>query len=65
MEEALLKEIYTEVVKVREKIELLEEVILPKESLSQGELLEIQKRKKESLKGEHVDWEELKKELAL
>lgn len=63
MKETLLKEIYTEVIQIREKLETLEEVIIPKESVSKEELLEIQKLKEESLEGEYVEWDNLKKEL--
>ncbi|RLF93441.1 hypothetical protein DRN50_07200 [Thermococci archaeon] len=63
MNETLLKEIYTEVIQIREKLETLEEVIIPKESVSKEELLEIQKLKEESLEGEYVEWDNLKKEL--
>lgn len=41
MNETLLKEIYTEVIRIREKLETMEEAIIPKESISKEELLEI------------------------
>lgn len=63
MNDLLLKEIYREVLRIREKLEILEETIIPKEEVSQEELQEIQKLKEESLEGEHVDWEVFKKEL--
>jgi len=63
MEDTLLKEIYTEVIRVREKLERLEEAIIPKESVSREELVEIQKLKEESMKGEHIKWNDVKKEL--
>ena len=65
MIEALLKEIYSEVVGIRRKLELLEDAIIPKEKVSEEELFEIQKLKEESVKGEHVEWEELKREHSL
>jgi hypothetical protein len=65
MNETLLKGIYTEVIRIREKLETLEEAIIPKESISKEELFEIQKIKEESLEGEHVEWEKLKKEFPL
>ena len=65
MSEALLKEIYSEVVCIRRKLELLEDAIIPKEKVSEEELFEIQKLKEESVKGEHVEWEELKREHSL
>jgi|GEM_PF-2091152 hypothetical protein len=58
MNETLLKEIYSEIKKVREKLEMLEELIIPTEKVSEEELLEIKKLKEESLKGEHIDWDE-------
>jgi len=65
MNEALLQEIYSEIKKIREKLELLEELIIPTEKVSEKELQEIRKLKEESLKGEHVDWEKLKRELGV
>ncbi len=65
MDEVLLRDIYKEVIFIRKKVEILEEAIIPKESVSKEEISEIQKLKEESLKGEHVDWEDLKKELSL
>lgn len=63
VDETLLREIYDEVKKIREKLEKLEELILPTEKVSEEELREIRKLKEESLKGEHVDWDKLKREL--
>ncbi|AIY89238.1 hypothetical protein [Geoglobus acetivorans] len=51
--------------KIREKLELLEELIIPTEEISEEELREIRKLKEESLKGAYVDWEELKRELGV
>jgi hypothetical protein len=62
MSEVLLKDIYNEVVGIRRKLELLEDAIIPKEKVSEEEFFEIQKLKEESIKGEHVEWEELKRE---
>jgi len=59
----LLQEIYNEVVRIRKKIEMLEEMLVPKEEVSEEELLEIEKLKEESLRGEHVEWKKLKREL--
>ena len=41
---------------------MLEEIIVPEEILSE-ELEEIEELKKESLEGESVGWEEIKKDL--
>jgi hypothetical protein len=62
MSETLLKDIYNVVVGIRRKLELLEDAIIPKEKVSEEELFEIQKLKEESAKGEHVEWEERKRE---
>ena len=62
MSEALLKEIYSEVVGIRIKLELLEDAIIPKEKVSEEDFFEIQKLREESVKGEHVEWEELIRE---
>jgi hypothetical protein len=63
--EALLKVIYQEVVEIREKLEALEEMLIPSEEISKEELEEIERLKEESLSGEHVEWNKLKKELNL
>jgi len=56
MNEALLQNIYSEIKKIRVKLEQLEELIVPVEKVSEEKLQEIRKLKKESLKGDHVDW---------
>ncbi len=63
--EALLKGIYHEVVEIRERLEALEEILIPSEEVSKEELEEIEKLKEESLSGEHVEWNTVKKELNL
>lgn len=60
-----MQEIYSEIRKIREKLEQLEELIVPAEKVSEEELQEIRRLKGESLKGEHVDREELKRELGV
>ena len=65
MNEIPLQEIYSEIKKIREKLEQLEELIIPTEKVSEEELQEIGKLKGESLKGEHIDWDELKRELGV
>jgi len=65
MNETLLKEIYTEVIRIREKLEMMEETIILRENISKEEILEIQKLKEESLEGEHIEWKELKKKLSV
>ena len=63
MSEALLKEIYTEILYIRKKLDMLEEIIVPEEEISSEELEEIEELKMESLEGESVGWEEIKKDL--
>ena len=63
MSETILQEIYNEIKKIREKLEQLEELIVPAEKISEEELQEIRKLKEESVKGGHVDWEHLRREL--
>ena len=63
MNEALLKDIYEEVVFIRKKLELLEDTIILREKITEEELFDILKLKEESVKGEHMEWEKLKKEL--
>jgi len=65
MSETLLQEIYNEIIKIRKKIEMLEEIIIPKEEISKEELIEIERLKEESIEGEHVEWEKLKRELGV
>ena len=63
MSEALLKEIYTEILYIRKKLDMLEEIIVPEEEISSEELEEIEELKKGSLEGKSVRWEEIKKNL--
>jgi len=63
--EALLNGIYHEVVEIRERLEALEEILIPSEEVSKEELEEIEKLKEESLSGENVEWDRLKKKLNL
>ena len=65
MSEVLLKEMYKELVEIRRKLEVLEEIIIPKEEITKEEMIEIEKLKEESLKGENISWKDLKKELNL
>ncbi|MBU7017457.1 MAG: hypothetical protein HXS44_08105 [Theionarchaea archaeon] len=63
MSEALLKEMYAEILHIRKKLDLLEEILIPEEKISEKERKEIQKLREECLKGEAVRWEEVEKEL--
>ncbi|MCD6467505.1 MAG: hypothetical protein J7L10_06265 [Methanomicrobia archaeon] len=65
MSEVLLKEMYKELVEIRRKSEVIEEIIVPKEEITKEEMIEIEKLKEESLKGENISWKDLKKELNL
>ena len=51
MTEALLKEIYNEVVGIRRRLELLEDALIPKERSTEEEIVEIENLRDESLKG--------------
>jgi len=62
---SMLQEIYQEVLQIRRKIEALEELIIPTEIASREEILEIEALKKESMRGENVDWDCLKDDLGL
>ena len=65
MTEVSLVTVYKEIVEVKRKLDTIEDLIIPNEEVSKEELEEIEQFKKESLKGEHVRWDELKKELSL
>jgi len=65
MNEVSLTMIYKEIVEVKKKIETLENIIIPIEKVSKEESEEIEQLKEESLRGEHVRWDELKRELSL
>ncbi len=65
MNEVSLTMVYKEIVEVKKKLETIEKIIIPEEKTSKKELEEIEQLKKDSLKGEHVKWAELKKELSL
>ena len=56
-----LKMVYNEIIRVRKKLESFEEILIPTEQVSKDELQEIEELKTDSLKGEHVRWDELKK----
>lgn len=65
MTEVSLVTVYKEIIEVKRKLDTIEDLIIPTEEVSQDELEEIEQFKKESLKGEYVRWDELKKELSL
>ncbi len=65
MNEDVLQEIYGELRRIREKLEDIEELIVPVEEVSDEELAEIRKLKEESKKGQHIQWEVLKRELGV
>lgn len=56
--------VYNEIIKMRKKLERFEDIIIPSEEVTKDELKEIEQLKTESLKGEHVRWDELKKRLS-
>jgi len=61
--ELLLKEIYEEILYIRKKLDILEKIILPEEEITPEELEEINILKNQSLNGENIEWETVKKEL--
>ncbi len=65
MNEVSLAMVYKEIVEVKKKLETIEDIIISKEEVSKEEFEEIEQLKKESVEGEHVRWDELKKELQL
>ncbi len=65
MNEVSLAMVYKEIVEVKKKLETIEDIIISKEEVSKEEFEEIEQLRKESLKGKHVRWDELKKELSL
>jgi len=56
--------VYDEIIKMSRKLERFEDILIPFEEVSKEELQEIEKLKTESLKGEHIRWDELKKRLS-
>jgi hypothetical protein len=63
MENSKLDEIYEEVITIRKKIEALGDLIIPKEDVSAEEAQEINALKEESIRGENVDLNDLKRKL--
>ncbi len=59
----MLKEMYAEILYIRKKLDMLEEMLIPEEKVSEKEHEEIKRLREECLKGEAVEWEEVKKEL--
>jgi len=64
MNEVSMAMVYKEIIEVKKKLDTIEEIIIPSEKVSDEELKEITQLKEESLKGEYVRWNELKKELS-
>lgn len=65
MSEVSLGTVHKEIIEVKKKLETIEDIIIPGEKVSEEELNEITQLKEESLKGEHVKWSKLKKELSV
>jgi len=65
--EAVMEDIHKELLFIRKKLEELEEIILPTdlptEKLEEEELEEIRNLREESISGEHIKWDELKKKI--
>jgi hypothetical protein len=60
--EGVMEDIHKELLFIRKKLEELEEIILPNEKLEE-ELEEIRNLREESISGEHIKWNELKKKI--
>jgi len=60
-----LKTVYKDDAFTRKTLKSLEEDAIIEERVSEEEFFEIHKLKDESMRGEHVEWEKLKKELFL
>ena len=60
--EAVMEDIHKELLFIRKKLEELEEIILPNEKLEE-ELEEIRNLREESISGEHIKWDGLKKKI--
>ena len=63
MGQSILQDIYNVVLAIRNRLEALEYIIVPEEKVTAEELEEIERLKEESLSGEHVDWDDLKRAL--
>jgi len=59
----LIEKIYREVVAIREKLEIIERMIVPEEEVGEEELNEIKKLKMEASKGEVTPWNDVKEKL--
>jgi hypothetical protein len=65
MNEVSMAMVYKEILEVKKKLETIEDIIIPSEEVSEECLEEIEQLKAESLKGEYIEWADLKKELSL
>lgn len=59
----LIEKIYREVVAIREKLEIIERMIVPEEEVGEEELNEIKKLKMEASKGEVTPWNDVKEKV--
>ena len=59
----LIYDMNRKIEEIKRKLEEIEEIILPIEEISEEERNEIEKLKEESLNGEYVEWEKVKKEI--
>ena len=61
--EAIMRDIHEELLLIRRKLEEIEEIILPTEKLPEEEIKEIRELREQSVKGEHIKWDELKEKI--
>ncbi len=59
----LIEKIYREVVAIREKLEIIERMIVPEEEVGEEELNEIKKLKMEASKGAVTPWNDVKEKV--
>ena len=59
----LIEKIYREVVAIREKLEIIERMIVPEEEVGEEELNGIKKLKMEASKGEVTPWNDVKEKV--
>jgi len=59
----LMERIYREVLNIKERLEVVERLLVPEVEVSDGELEELRALRAEALRGEAVSWMEVKKKV--
>jgi hypothetical protein len=62
-DEQILEKIYHELIIIRKRLEAIERAIIPEEELSSEEMVEIKRLREETLRGEVIPWEDIKKRI--